>query len=67
LDDRIWSADKPKLLDRVRDAAPQSSPLFELARVLVRLDHLACSIVNATHDIMWEMRIQVAGNEWNRY
>jgi hypothetical protein len=28
------------------------SPLFELARVLVRLDHIASVIVNANHSIM---------------
>jgi hypothetical protein len=44
-----------------------TSPLFEIAHVLVRLDHVARFIVNADHSIMWEMRIQVAENEWNRY
>jgi hypothetical protein len=28
------------------------SPLFELARVLVRFDHVARRIVNANHSIM---------------
>ena len=28
------------------------SPLFEIARVLVRLDHVASVIVNANHSIM---------------
>jgi hypothetical protein len=28
------------------------SPLFEIARVLVRLDHVARVIVNANHSIM---------------
>jgi hypothetical protein len=28
------------------------SPLFELARVLVRFDHVASIIVNANHGIM---------------
>jgi hypothetical protein len=28
-------------------------PLFELARVLVRLDHIASVIVNANHGIVW--------------
>jgi hypothetical protein len=28
------------------------SPLFELARVLVRLNHVACFIVNANHSMM---------------
>jgi hypothetical protein len=28
------------------------SPLFELARVLVRLDHVAGCIVNANHSMM---------------
>jgi hypothetical protein len=28
------------------------SPLFEIARVLVRLDHIARIIVNANHGIM---------------
>ena len=26
-------------------------PLFEISRVLVRLDHVACFIVNANHSI----------------
>ena len=26
-------------------------PLFEIARVLVRFDHVACVIVNASHGI----------------
>jgi hypothetical protein len=30
----------------------ETSPLFELARVLVRLDHVARFIVNANHSIM---------------
>ena len=30
----------------------ETSPLFELARVLVRLDHVASFIVNANHSIM---------------
>jgi hypothetical protein len=30
----------------------ETSPLFELARVLVRLDHVAKLIVNANHGIM---------------
>jgi hypothetical protein len=30
----------------------KTSPLFELARVLVRLDHVARFIVNADHSIM---------------
>jgi len=30
----------------------EKSPLFELARVLVRLDHVASRIVNADHSIM---------------
>jgi hypothetical protein len=30
----------------------QSSPFFELARVLVRLDHVAGLIVNADHGIV---------------
>jgi hypothetical protein len=29
-----------------------SSPLFELARVLVRLDHIARFIVNTNHGVM---------------
>jgi hypothetical protein len=28
------------------------SPLFEIALVLVRLDHVACFIVNANHGMM---------------
>jgi hypothetical protein len=32
--------------------ARMASPLFEVALVLVRLDHVASSIVNANHDIM---------------
>jgi len=30
----------------------KTSPLFELARVLVRLDHVASSIANVNHSIM---------------
>jgi hypothetical protein len=33
-------------------AAWQNSPLFEIARVLVRVDHAASFIVNANHSIM---------------
>jgi hypothetical protein len=32
-------------------AAWQNSRLFEIARVLVRLDHVASGIVNANHSI----------------
>ena len=28
------------------------SPLFEIARVLVRFDHVACRIVSANHSAM---------------
>jgi hypothetical protein len=28
------------------------SPLFEIARLLVRFDHVACLIVNANHSVM---------------
>jgi len=31
---------------------PKTSPLFELARVLVRLDHVARFIINANHSIV---------------
>jgi hypothetical protein len=31
----------------------EKSPLFEIARVLVRLDHVASVIINANHSIMW--------------
>ena len=31
----------------------KTSPLFELATVLVHSDHIASPIVNANHDIMW--------------
>jgi hypothetical protein len=30
----------------------KNSPLFEIARVLVRFDHVASRIVNANHSIM---------------
>jgi hypothetical protein len=36
----------------VRRDASKSSPRFELARVLVRVDHVADFIVNADHGIM---------------
>jgi hypothetical protein len=29
-----------------------SSPLFEIAAVLVRFEHVACFIVNSNHNIM---------------
>jgi hypothetical protein len=32
--------------------ASKNSPLFELAGVLVRLDHIASFIVNANHGVM---------------
>jgi hypothetical protein len=34
------------------DTSAQNSPLFELARVLVRFDHIARCIVNANHGLM---------------
>jgi hypothetical protein len=36
-----------------RRAERKASPLFELAHVLVRLNHIAHCIVNANHGIMW--------------
>ena len=30
----------------------KTSPLFRIALVLVRFDHIACGIVNANHNIM---------------
>jgi hypothetical protein len=42
-----------KLFDSARDLMRTNrSPLFEVARVLVRLDHIASVIVNANHSIM---------------
>ena len=40
--------------DKFEDAmeVTASSPLFEIARLLVRFDHLASIIVNANHGIM---------------
>ena len=40
--------------DKFEDAmeVTASSPLFELARVLVRVDHVASLIVNADHSVM---------------
>jgi hypothetical protein len=40
--------------DKFEDAmeVTASSPLFELARVLVRLDHIARFIVNTNHGVM---------------
>jgi hypothetical protein len=35
-----------------RRAERKASPLFEIARVLVRLNHIARFIVNANHGIM---------------
>jgi len=41
-----------KLFDSVRDLMRTNrSPLFEIARVLVRLDHIASLIVHANHCI----------------
>jgi hypothetical protein len=34
----------------------KNSPLFEIARVLVRFNHVARFIVNANHSIMWAGR-----------
>jgi hypothetical protein len=46
-------AAKPKLLDQVRGLTrARTSPLFEIALVIVRLDHLASCIVNANYSIM---------------
>jgi hypothetical protein len=36
----------------IAQAARQNSPFFELAHLLVRLDHVARFIVNANHGIM---------------
>jgi hypothetical protein len=41
----------PKPLD-MRDGCEQSSPLFEIALVLVRFDHVAPFIVNADQSVM---------------
>jgi len=40
--------------DKFEDAmeVTASSPLPEIARVLVRFDHVACLIVNANHSVM---------------
>jgi hypothetical protein len=38
--------------EREPQPAWQKSPLFELARVFVRFDHVASRIVNANHCIM---------------
>jgi hypothetical protein len=35
-----------------RDEKREASPFFEIARVLMRLDHVARFIVNAKHSIM---------------
>jgi hypothetical protein len=35
-----------------RRAERKASPLFEIARVLVRFDHVASFVVNANHSIM---------------
>jgi hypothetical protein len=41
-----------KPLNHFTSAMHSCSPLFEIARVLVRLDHVASVIVNANHSIM---------------
>jgi hypothetical protein len=41
-----------------RSAERKPSPLFELACVLVRLDHVARFIVNANPRIMWTAAMQ---------
>jgi hypothetical protein len=38
--------------DWINPARRTSHPLFEIASVLMRLDHVACCIVNANHSIM---------------
>jgi hypothetical protein len=38
--------------DQVSRVVTIGSPLFEIALVLARLDHIASSIVNANHGIM---------------
>jgi hypothetical protein len=40
------------LKERTPAAASRSKLKFELARVLVRLHHVACFIVNANHSVM---------------
>jgi hypothetical protein len=45
---RPAEASKPKLLDQ-RAASKKTSPLFEIARVLVCFNHAARFIVNANH------------------
>jgi hypothetical protein len=47
---RISSESENKFEDAMEVTA--SSPLFELALVLVRLDHVASFIVNVNHSIM---------------
>jgi hypothetical protein len=39
-----------------RRAERKASPLFEIARVLVRFDHVASAIVNADHSISERLR-----------
>jgi hypothetical protein len=36
----------------MRGNANKNSPLFEIARVLVRLDHVVSFIINANHSMM---------------
>jgi hypothetical protein len=42
---------RPNRASRNRSIKKPNSPLFEIARVLVRRDHVATSIVNANHSI----------------
>jgi hypothetical protein len=48
---RPAEASKPKLLDQ-RAASKKTSPLFEIASLLLCFDHVASFIVNANHSIM---------------
>jgi hypothetical protein len=50
--ERLMSREEAEAIDARIVAPSDDSPFFELAFVLVRLDHVASFIVNANHSIM---------------
>src|SRR4030095_11139356 len=52
------------LVKAKRDANKATHHSFQLARVFVRLDHVARSIVNANHGIMWAAAKRICFMGW---
>jgi hypothetical protein len=50
---RKWSTTITKIADSKQQTHDKNMlPLFEVSRVLVRFNHIACFILNANHGIM---------------